>query len=173
MTKEEKNQLINDLTANLQKYDNIYIADTSELDADKTSQLRRNCFKREVKLIVVKNTLLKKAMENSGKDFSELFSVLKGSSSIMLSESSNTPAKLIQEFRKKNQKPVLKGAYVQSMCFVGDNQIDTLANLKTKNELIADVILALQSPMQKVLGGLQSGGQTIAGVLKTLSEKAA
>lgn len=173
MTKEEKKQLIETLTAQLLKYDNIYIADTNRLNAEKTSQLRRLCFKREVTLTVVKNTLLKKAMENSGKDFSELFPVLKGSSSILLSNTSNAPAKLIQDFRKKAQIPVLKGAYIQAMCFIGDNQLEVLATLKSKNELIADVILALQSPMQKVLGGLQSGGQTIAGVLKTLSEKAA
>lgn len=173
MRKEDKQLLVEALVEDLKKYDTIYVADIEALNAEVTSQLRRTCFKRDIQLKVVKNTLLRKAMELSGKDFSELYPVLKGNSAIFLSETGNAPAKLIQEFRKKNQKPLLKGAYVQEVCFVGDDMLNTLATLKSRTELIADIALMLQSPARSVIGALQGQGQKIAGILKTLSEKAA
>ncbi len=170
---EEKNQVIDSLAEQLQASNNIYITDIGSLNVEKTNALRRLCYKREVKLTTVKNTLLRKAMEKSGKDFSGLFEVLEGPTSIMLCESGNVPAKLIKEFRKSanSEKPVFKGAYVQEMTFVGADQLDILVVLKTKNELIADVIALLQSPAKNVIGALQSGGQKLSGIVKTLSER--
>lgn len=173
MRKEEKSQLIDTLTEQLQNCNNIYITDISDLNVEVTSRLRRLCFKKEVKLIVVKNTLLRKAMERSDKDFSGLYNTLKGATSIMLSEVNNEPAKLIKEFRKTSAKPILKGAYVEEMSFVGDNSLDMLISVKSKNELIGDIVLALQSPARNVISALQSGGQKLSGVLKTLSEREA
>ncbi|MDY0342067.1 MAG: 50S ribosomal protein L10 [Lentimicrobium sp.] len=171
MRKEEKNQLIDTLAEQLESSANIYITDISNLNVEVTGKLRRLCFKKDVKLIVVKNTLLRKAMEKSGKDFSGLYDVLKGATSIMLSEVNNGPAKLIKEFRKTSSKPLLKGAFVEEMSFLGDENLDTLVNIKSKNELIADIILALQSPAINVVSALQSGGHKLSGVLKTLSER--
>ncbi len=172
MTREEKNQLIDSITAALESSATVYITDISGLDAENTSNLRRACYKADIKMTVVKNALLKKAMERSTKDFGELSTVLKGNSSIMIAEAGNAPAKLIKEFRKKSQKPILKGAYVEEAIFIGDSQLETLTNLKSKNELIGDVILLLQSPIKNVLSGLQgSGGQTIAGLIKALEER--
>ncbi|MBV2245674.1 MAG: 50S ribosomal protein L10 [Lentimicrobium sp.] len=171
MRKEEKNQLIDTLAEQLESSANIYITDISDLNVEVTGKLRRLCFKKDVKLIVVKNTLLRKAMEKSGKDFSGLYDVLKGATSIMLSEVNNGPAKLIKEFRKTSSKPLLKGAFVEEMSFLGDENLDTLVNIKSKNELIADIILALQSPAINVVSALQSGGHKLSGVLKTLSER--
>lgn len=171
MRKEEKSQLIDTLTEQLQNYDHIYITDISDLNVEKTSKLRRLCFKKDVKLIVVKNTLLRKAMERTDKDFSGLYGALKGATSIMLSEVNNEPAKLIKEFRRTSPKPILKGAYVEEMSFIGDQNLDALVSIKSKNELIADIILALRSPAINVISALQSGGHTLSGVLKTLSER--
>lgn len=172
MTREEKNQLIEDLTAALESTATVYITDIAGLDAENTSNLRRACHKADIKMTVVKNALLKKAMERSTKDFGELSDVLKGNSSIMMAEAGNAPAKLIKEFRKKSPKPILKGAYVEEAIFIGDTQLDALTSLKSKNELIGDVILLLQSPIKNVLSGLQgSGGQTIAGLIKALEER--
>ncbi|GAP43202.1 LSU ribosomal protein L10P [Lentimicrobium saccharophilum] len=171
MRKEEKSQLIDTLTEQLSNSNNIYITDISDLNVEVTSKLRRLCFKKDVKLIVVKNTLLRKAMERSGKDFSPLYGALKGATSIMLSEVNNGPAKLIKEFRKTSDKPILKGAYVEEMSFMGDHSLDMLVNIKSKNELIADIILALKSPAINVVSALQSGGHKLSGVLKTLSER--
>lgn len=171
MRKEEKSQLIDTLTEQLSNSNNIYITDISNLNVEVTSKLRRLCFKKDVKLIVVKNTLLRKAMERSGKDFSPLYGALKGATSIMLSEVNNGPAKLIKEFRKTSGKPILKGAYVEEMSFMGDHSLDMLVNIKSKNELIADIILALKSPAINVVSALQSGGHKLSGVLKTLSER--
>lgn len=173
MRKEEKSQLIDTLTEQLQNSNNIYITDISDLNVEVTGKLRRLCFKKDVKLIVVKNTLLRKAMERSDKDFSDLYNTLKGATSIMLSEVNNEPAKLIKEFRKTSAKPILKGAYVEEMSFVGDKSLDLLISIKSKNELIGDIILALQSPAKNVISALQSGGQKLSGVLKTLSEREA
>ena len=174
MTREEKNQHIEDLMQVLEATSTIYIADTSGLDAEQTSDLRRACFKADVKMTVVKNALLKKAMERSSKNFDELYEALKGNSSIMISEVSNAPAKLIKDFRKKGTKPLLKGAYIEEAIFVGDNQLDALVNLKSKNELIGEIILLLESPMKNLISAIQGGGgQTIAGLLKTLEERKA
>ena len=171
MTREEKSQVIEDLTAQLAGFQTIYLADISGLDAGTTSNLRRACFKANVKLSVVKNTLLAKAMEAAEKDFGELPSVLKGNTSIMLSETGNAPAKVIKEFRKKSEKPLLKGAFVEEAIYVGDDYLDTLVNIKSKEEVIGDIIGLLQSPAKNVVSALKSGGGKIAGILKTLSEK--
>lgn len=171
MRKEEKGQLIDTLTEQLQNSSHIYITDISDLNVAVSSRLRRLCFKKDVKLIVVKNTLLRKAMERTDKDFSGLYIALKGATSIMLSEENNGPAKLIKEFRKTSPKPILKAAYVEEMSFVGDQNLDMLVSIKSKNELIADIILALKSPAINVVSALQSGGHIISGVLKTLSER--
>jgi large subunit ribosomal protein L10 len=171
MTREEKSQVIETLTAQLSENANIYLADISGLDAGKTTNLRRACFKAGVQLSVVKNTLLKKAMESSDKDFGELTEILKGSTSLMFSETGNAPAKIIKEFRKKSDKPLLKGAYIQESIYVGDNQLDSLVDLKSKDELVGEIIGLLQSPAKNVISALKSGGNTIAGLVKTLSER--
>ena len=171
MTREEKSQVIQDLTAKLADTNTIYLADISGLDAITTSNLRRACFKADVKLAVVKNTLLSKAMEASDKDFGDLPNVLKGNTSIMIAEAANAPAKVIKEFRKKSDKPVLKGAFVEESIYVGDDQLDTLVNIKSKEELIGDIITLLQSPAKNVVSALQSSGQKLSGILTTLSEK--
>ncbi|MDT8394504.1 MAG: 50S ribosomal protein L10 [Bacteroidales bacterium] len=171
MKKEEKNLVVETLADDLTKNSNFYIADTSELNAEDTSALRRLCFKREVTLTVVKNTLLRKAMEKTDKDLDELYDILKGPTSIMFSESGNAPAKLIKEFRRTSPKPILKGAYIEETTYIGDEQLDYLVALKSKNELVADIIGLLQSPVSNVMSALQSGSNTLTGVLKTLSEK--
>lgn len=175
MRKEQKDQLIDALCEEIKAYPHIYIADIGGLDSVLTSKLRRAAFRKEVKLEVVKNTLLIKAMEKSGMDYSQLFPVIKGETSIMLSNINNAPAKLIKEFRaneKTAQKPVLKGAYVEECFYIGAENLDALVNIKSKNELIADVVALLQSPAKNVISQLQSAGNTITGVLKTLEEKA-
>ena len=174
MTREEKNKQIEDLMTILGATNTLYIADTSGLNAEQTSDLRRACFKADIEMTVVKNALLKKAMERSPKNFDDIYEALKGNSSIMISEVGNAPAKLIKDFRKKSNKPLLKAAYIDEAIFVGDNQLDTLVNLKSKNELIGEIILLLESPMKNVISALQGGGgQTIAGLLKTLEERKA
>ena len=171
MTREEKATVIEDLTAQLAENANIYLADISGLDAVDTSNLRRACFKANIKLAVVKNTLLAKAMEASDKEFGELPEVLKGNTSLMLSETGNAPAKLIKNFRKKSDKPVLKGAFIEEAIYVGDENLEALVNIKSKEEVIGDIIGLLQSPAKNVISGLKSGGGKLAGILKTLSEK--
>ena len=171
MTREEKSSVIEQLTAQLADNANIYLADISGLDAGNTSNLRRACFKAGVQLAVVKNTLLKKAMESSEKDFGELTGILKGNTSLMFSETGNAPAKVIKEFRKKSDKPLLKGAYIQEAIFVGDNQLDSLVELKSKEELIGEIIGLLQSPAKNVVSALKSSGGKLAGIVKTLSER--
>lgn len=171
MTREEKSQVIETLTAQLSDNANIYLADISGLNAGNTTNLRRACFKAGVRLEVVKNTLLKKAMESSDKDFGELKDILKGNTSLMFSETGNAPAKVIKEFRKKSDKPVLKGAYIQESIYVGDNQLDSLVELKSKDELVGEIIGLLQSTAKNVISALKSGGNTIAGLVKTLSER--
>jgi len=171
MTREEKATVIEDLTAQLADNPNIYLADISGLNAVDTSNLRRACFKANIKLAVVKNTLLAKAMEASDKEFGELPDVLKGNTSLMLSETGNAPAKLIKNFRKKSERPVLKGAFIEEAIYIGDNNLDTLVNIKSKEEVIGDIIGLLQSPAKNVISGLKSGGGKLAGILKTLSEK--
>jgi large subunit ribosomal protein L10 len=171
MRKEEKQLLINSLTEKLSNSSNFYLTDISNLNADNTSKLRRLCFNRDVKLVVTKNKLLRKAMEKSGKEVSELYDTLKGATSVMFSESGNAPAKLIKEFRKTSDRPILKAAYIEETTYIGDEQLDFLIAIKSKNELIGDLIALLQSPAKNVVGALQSGGQKISGILTTLSER--
>ena len=171
MTREEKATVIRDLETQLADNSTIYLADISGLDAATTSDLRRACFKANIKLSVVKNTLLAKAMESSEKEFGELQEVLKGNTSLMFSEAGNAPAKLIKKFRKKNKKPLLKGAFIEEAIYVGDDKLDTLVSIKSKEEVIGDIIGLLQSPVKNVISGLKSGGSTLSGLLKTLSER--
>jgi large subunit ribosomal protein L10 len=171
MKKEEKNEIINGLVAQLKETNHFYLTDISDLTVETSNQLRRLCFNKGVKLQVAKNSLIQKALEKSEGDFSELFAVLKGSSAIMFCETANVPAKVIKEFRKTNSKPILKGAFVEYSLFIGDNQLDNLVKLKSKNELIGEIIAILQSPAKNVISALQSGGNTLAGVVKTLSER--
>ncbi len=172
MNRKEKLNAIEHLTAQLSEASTIYLADISGLNAVTTTDLRRACFKANIKLAVVKNTLLEKAMEASDKDFGELPSVLKGSTSLMFSETSSEPAKLIKAFRVKTKdKPLLKGAFVQESVYIGDSQLEALVNIKSKEEVIGDIIAILQSPAKNVISGLKSGGSKLAGILKTLSEK--
>ncbi len=171
MTREEKSQVIEDLTAELANNANIYLADISGLNAQTTSEFRRACFKANVKLAVVKNTLLEKAMEASDRDFGNLSTVLKGNTSVMYSEVGNVPAKLIKTFRKKAEKPLLKGAFIEECVYIGDNQIDMLIDIKSKDELLGELIGLLQSPAKNVISALKSSGGKLAGILKTLSEK--
>ncbi|MDX1365579.1 50S ribosomal protein L10 [Arenibacter latericius] len=171
MTREEKKNVIQDLTAQLGESSTIYLTDISGLNAERTSALRKACFKANIKLAVVKNTMLAKAMEASEKDFGELPEVLKGSTSIMLSETGNAPAKLIKNFRKKADRPLLKGAYIAEAIYIGDDQLDTLESIKSKEEMVGEIIGLLQSPAKNVISGLKSGGGKLAGILKTLSEK--
>ncbi len=171
MKREDKAVVINELAQKLKDASHFYLTDISELNAEATSNLRRRCFEKDIELLVVKNTLLRKAMEQSEKDYSEMFEVLKGATSVMFTETANVPGKLIKELRKKSDRPIVKAAYVEETVYVGDDMLDTLATIKSKNELIADVISLLQSPAKNVISALQSGGHTISGVLKTLSEK--
>ena len=171
MTREEKSKVIEALTVELAENSNLYLTDISGLNAVATSALRRACFKADIKLAVVKNTLLVKAMEASDKDFGDLPTVLKGNTSLMISEASNAPAKVIKEFRKKSDKPLLKGAYIEEAIYVGDDQLEALVNVKSKEELIGDIITLLQSPAKNVISALQSSGGKLSGILQTLSEK--
>lgn len=171
MRRDEKNTIIESLAERLKEYNHFYLTDTAQLNAADTSDLRRKCFENDIKLIVVKNTLLKRALEQSEVNFDELFPVLKGTTSIMFTNSGNIPAKVIKEFRKAHDKPVLKGAYVQESIYLGDNQLDALISVKTREELIGEIITLLQSPAKNVISALQSGGNKIHGVLETLSKR--
>jgi len=171
MRREEKNAIIDSLAEKLKEYSHFYLTDTAQLNAADTSALRRKCFENNIRLIVVKNTLLKRALEMSEGNFEELYPVLKGTTSIMFSNTGNSPAKLIKEFRRQHDKPVLKGAYVQESVFIGDQMLDALVAVKTREELIGDIILLLQSPAKNVISALQSGGNKLHGVLETLSKK--
>lgn len=171
MKKEEKYQIIESLTEKLKNGDFFYLTDTSDLNVETINKLRRLCYRRNVSLQVVKNTLLRKAMEKSEKDFEPLYNVLKGATSIMFADTGNVPARLIKEFRKTSPKPIVKGAYIQEAFFIGDNQLEALSNIKSKEELLGDLIGLLQSPAKNVISALQSGGSILAGVVKTLSEK--
>ena len=171
MRREEKNAIIDSLAEKLKEYSHFYLTDTAQLNAADTSDLRRKCFENDIKLIVVKNTLLKRALDMSEGKFEELYPVLKGTTSIMFAQTGNCPAKLIKEFRRKHDKPVLKGAYVQESVFIGESMLDTLISVKTREELIGDIILLLQSPARNVISALQSGGNKLHGVLETLSKK--
>jgi len=171
MRKEDKKALIDSMSVQLAETHNLYLTDISGMNAEETSNLRRMCFKYGITMRVVKNTLLKQAMDAADRDFSELYDVLKGNTAVMFTETGNAPAKLIKEFRKKSERPILKAAYIEEMTYIGDDQIDFLVSIKSKEELIADVVALLQSPVKNVLGALQSGGHKLSGILETLSEK--
>lgn len=172
MTRQEKNEAIDALVEQLTSSKNIYLADISGLDAEASSNLRRLCFNKEVSLAVVKNTLLKKAMERvEAKEFDPLYDLLKGNTSIMISETGNAPAKVIKEFRKKQDKPVFKGAYVEESIYLGEENLEALVELKSKEEMIGEVITLLQSPAKNVISALQSGGNKLSGILQTLEDR--
>ena len=171
MNKEEKHELVLALSEQIKEYGNFYITDTANLTVAKVNDIRRKCFENEITMQVAKNSLIKKAMEAAGGDFDPIYDVLKGSSSILFSKSATAPAKLIKALRKQGDKPILKAAYIDSAIFVGDNQIDTLIKLKSKEQLIGEIIGLLQSPAKNVVSALQSGGSTIAGLVKTLQER--
>jgi large subunit ribosomal protein L10 len=171
MKRTEKEVIINDLQEQINSYSHFYLTDISGLNAEDTSDLRRLCFKQDVKLVVAKNTLFRKALESSEKNADELYDALKGNTTVMFTETGNAPAKLIKDFRKKHNRPILKAAFVEEAVYMGENQLETLVTVKSKDELLADVVALLQSPMQTLLSQLQSGGNTIHGVLETLKEK--
>jgi|TARA_B100001250_G_C19466220_1_gene642463 large subunit ribosomal protein L10 len=172
MTREEKSKYIEDLAVEIQDSNVFYITDTSELPVDQINAIRRKCFNANIRLKVVKNALLQKAFDKvDGKDFSELSQTLKGGTSIMFSEVGNAPAKLIKEFRKKGDKPIVKGAYIDESIYIGDSELSNLADLKSKEELIGEIIGLLQSPIKNVVSGLNSSGDNIAGILKTLENR--
>jgi len=171
MNKEEKHELVAALAEQMKEYGNFYITDTSDLTVAKINNIRRKCFESDITMQVAKNSLIKKAMEAAGGDYTPIYDVLKGSSSILFSKSSTAPAKLIKQLRKQGEKPILKAAYIDSAIFIGDNQLDTLINLKSKEQLVGEIIGLLQSPAKNVISALQSGGNIIAGVVKTLQER--
>lgn len=171
MRKEEKQEIVQALTERIKSYSSFYITDTADLTVEKVNGIRRKCFEQGIAIQVVKNSLIKKALIEAGIDTAELDGALKGASTMLFSEVGNAPAKLIKQLRKEGDKPVLKAAYIEETTFVGDNQLDSLVNLKSKNELIADVIALLQSPAKNVISALQSGGNTISGLVKALEER--
>ena len=170
MKKEVKDTIIVELGQKLKEYPHFYLVDLTGLNAEKTSELRRKCFKSEIKLMVVKNTLLHKAFEASDIDFSPMYESLKGNTAVMFANTANVPAKLLKDYTKEGI-PALKAAYAEENIFVGADRLEELAALKSKNELIADVVALLQSPAKNVISALQSGANTIHGVLKTLGER--
>ena len=172
MKKENKSAVIDSLVEKINNNAHFYLADISGLNAEDTSDLRRKCFENGVQLQVAKNTFVKIAMEKAEGDFEGLYEVLKGNTSVMFTETGNAPAKVIKEFRGGNDKPILKGAYVEEGIYIGDNQIDVLSSIKSKEEVIGDIIGLLQSPIKNVLGALQSAPNTIGGLVKTLQERA-
>ena len=173
MNREEKAQIIDSLTGKLQEYPHFYITDASGLNAEQTSKLRRACFEKEIALVVVKNTLFTKALEKVGKADEQVAGILKGSSAIMFTQVGNAPAKLIKEFRRASEKPVIKGAYVEECVYVGD-LVDELVNVKSRDELLGDIIALLQSPAKNVISALQgSAGHKVAGLVKALEERGA
>ncbi|MEA3316432.1 MAG: 50S ribosomal protein L10 [Bacteroidota bacterium] len=172
MKREGKDSIINNLVEEINNTSHLYIADASGLDAAATTDLRGKCYKKQVKLMVVKNTLLKRALDKSNLEVEELYDVLKGPTALMFSEVGNAPAKIIKDFTNKDRKkPLIKGAYVEESIYVGENLLDTLASIKSKEELIGDIVTLLQSPMKNVVSSLKSGNNILTGVLETLSEK--
>ena len=171
MTREEKNKAIDELSAQLVENKNFYLTDIAGLNAASNSDLRRLCYKSNVQIQVIKNTLLRKAMEKNDIDFAEMYDSLKGNTAIMFSETTNAPAKIIKEFRKKQDKPVLKSAFIEESFYFGDDQVEVLCSLKSKEELIGEIIGLLQSPPKNVISSLQSAGSTLSGIIKTLSER--
>ena len=176
MKKEDKGRIIQEIAETIKAYNGFYLVETAGLNAEKTSELRRACFNADIKLMVVKNTLLHKALESLEGDYSELYGALHGSTSLMLANVGNAPAKLIKEIRKADKDatlPRLKAAYVEETVYMGEDQLDALCAIKSKNELIADVIALLQSPAKNVVSALTSGGTKLHGILETLSKKEA
>lgn len=172
MRKEDKSQIIDTLAVQLQEANHFYLTDISGLTVEETNKLRGLCFKQNIQLKMVKNTLLKKAMEKvEEKNYEDLYETLKGSTSIMFTEVNNAPAKMILDLRKKAEKPILKGAYVEEACYIGDDQLKALSEVKSKEELVGDIIGLLQSPAKNVISALQSGGNKLAGIVQTLAEK--
>ncbi len=172
MKKEDKGRIIQEIAETIKAYNGFYLVETAGLNAEKTSELRRACFKADIKLMVVKNTLLHKALESLDGDYSELYPALKESTSLMCTNVGNAPAKLLKDFVKKGDTlPLLKGAYVEETVYLGADQLDALAAIKSKNELIADVVALLQSPAKNVVSALQSAGGKLHGILETLSQK--
>ena len=174
MTRQEKDQLIDELTQVLQEKNVLYLTDASGLDAEATTLLRRESFKNNITLRVVKNTLLRKAMERvDSKNFEELYGSMVGQTALMTGDIGNAPARLIKEFSKKHDKPVLKAAYVEEACYVGADQLEALTSIKSKEELIGEIVSLLQSPAKNVMGALQSGGNTLSGLVKALESRGA
>jgi large subunit ribosomal protein L10 len=171
MNREEKNDLVVALADQMREFGNFYITDTSDLSVEKINKIRRKCFESDITIKVAKNSLIRKAMEAVGGDFDDVFGVLKGASSIMFSKSATAPAKLIKELRRTGDKPLLKAAYIDSSSFIGDDQLNALVALKSKEQLVGEIIGLLQSPAKNVISALQSGGNTIAGLVKTLQER--
>lgn len=170
MKKEDKGRIIETIASTLKEYTHFYLADTTQLNAEATSNLRRECCAKEIRLMVVKNTLFQKALETLEVDYSPLYASLKGSTTVMFTNTGNLPAKLLKDITKKNDKVSYKAAYVEES-FYGADQLDALVAIKSKNELIADVIAMLESPAQGVISALESGANTIHGVLETLENK--
>ena len=172
MTRTEKDQLIDELVQMLAEKNVVYLTDASGLDSEATTSLRRECYKKDIRVRVVKNTLLRKAMERTeGRDYTDLYDVLKGQTALLVGDVGNAPARVLKEFRKKHDMPILKGAYVEEATYLGDNNLEALTNLKSKEELLAEVIALLQSPMKNVVGALNSGGNTLSGLVKALQER--
>ena len=171
MKREEKNAIVESLANYIREYNHFYLTDIDQLNAADTSALRRKCFENQIKLVVVKNTLLKRALEQVNGNFEELYKVLEGPTSVMFANSATVPARVIKEFRKQHDKPVLKGAYVQESVYIGDKMLDVLVSIKSKEELLGELILLLQSPVRNVISALQSGSTKLHGVLETLSKK--
>ena len=172
MTRTEKDQLIDELVQMLAEKNVVYLTDASGLDSESTTSLRRECYKKDIRVRVVKNTLLRKAMERiEDRDYSELYDVLKGQTALLVGDVGNAPARVLKEFRKKHDMPILKGAYVEEATYLGDENLEALTNIKSKEELVAEVIALLQSPMKNVVGALNSGGNTLSGLVKALQER--
>ncbi|MDA0939465.1 MAG: 50S ribosomal protein L10 [Bacteroidetes bacterium] len=172
MTRTEKDQLIDELVQMLAEKNVVYLTDASGLDSEATTSLRRECYKKDIRVRVVKNTLLRKAMERTeGRNYAELYDVLKGQTALLVGDVGNAPARVLKEFRKKHDMPILKGAYVEEATYLGDSNLETLTTIKSKEELVADVIALLQSPMKNVVGALNSGGNTLSGLVKALQER--
>jgi large subunit ribosomal protein L10 len=172
MTRHEKDLLIDELVQMLTDKNVVYLTDASGLNSEATTTLRRECYKKDIRVRVVKNTLLRKAMERTeGRDYTGLYDVLKGQTALLVGDVGNAPARILKEFRKKHDMPLLKGAYVEEATYLGDNNLEALTNIKSKEEVLADVIALLQSPMKNVVGALNSGGNTLAGLVKALQER--
>ncbi|MDR1345572.1 MAG: 50S ribosomal protein L10 [Bacteroidales bacterium] len=171
MKVEQKSKIVDEIVKELADYAHVYVTDMSGFTVETVNQLRRLCFRRDIKLRVVKNTILKRAMDQASIDYSELYPALVGPTSIMLSNNGNSPARLVKEFRSKNKKPLIKAAFIEEATYFGDDQLELLCNLKSREELIGDIVGLLQSPARNVISALQSGGGKLAGIVKTLSER--